>query len=611
MSSIFITTDPQVDAGTVASALDFSRYNYSISGSECGVTYVSSRVDQKTLWMPATHPASQTSVILGGRIALEDSDWKSAESLPYEGGLAAKWILGKWLANRTQLLEQLNGAFLVAIIDNRSQELHLITDPMGVFGVYTKSVRSGQPLYFSSHPDVLAQELRNRGTQIDLDNTTIAECLASGTATQPHTYYRQIYQLECGTHYTWCLSTGDSKQQIRYWNPEYLTSVPDYPDQMIVERLAETLLNSVRRRTSSRFSNVSLLLSGGADSRAALFASRRPSEVNCYTFFDEHNEELETATRLANAARARHQPLKRGRDYYAENAAKTVRVSGGMWNIVDSHFLGFQDTLMSAKPDVVLTGCYADYMFKGLGLNRGYKKILGRYLPLRNMSDFSFEYYHGFSSISHNWNEKVLERLRTRYPSELRREYKDGNILAVESLRLLPLSREADCTGRSTLLRSFPWEPFLVDRDVIEVFGQMNARQKVNGILFGRAVARMLPSPARRIPNNNYQTPIDASEVSRAMWFILGSIRRKFSLRLGHAPQQLATTGSWPNFQFYINHSDCIKQFWHEAGQETRVLMTDIMGFDPWSRTLQEWARIDTMQFLRMLNLILWMELKH
>ncbi len=606
MSSIFITTDSQIDANAVADAFAFSQYNYSVSGTACNVTYVSSRVDQKTLWAPAMH--AQTLVLLGGRIALEDSDWKSAEAFSCEGGLASKWILEKWLVSRSQLLKQLNGNFLIAIIDDRAKELHVITDPMGAFGIYTNNTRNGQPIYLSSHPDVLARELRKRGTQIDLDRTTIAECLACGTATHPHTYYRQIYQLECGTHYTWCLSTGDIKYQAKYWAPEYLSSVPDYPDKMIVERLAASLSNSVRRRTSATFANVSLLLSGGADSRAALFASRKPSEVNCYTFFDEPNEELETAARLASVAGASHHPLQRGQDYYAENAPRAVKISGGMWNIVDSHFIGFQDVLMSAKPDVVLTGCYADYMFKGLGLNRGYKRVLGRYLPLRNMSEFNFEFYHSFSAIASDWTEQVLERLRTRYPSELRRDYKDGNILVVESLRLLPLSREADCTGRSTLLRSFPWEPFLLDREVIDVFGQMNARQKLNGILFGQAVARMLTPAARRIPNNNYQTPIDASEMSRAFWFVLGSLRRKLVRQPAHTPQTLATTGSWPNFQFYITHSECIRRYWNETSQNTRYLLSDILGFDPWSRTLHEWAQNDAMQFFRMLNVILWLE---
>jgi len=47
-----------------------------------------------------------------GGFAFDEVEWLEAERLPYEGGLAAKLVLGRWLKGGTHAVEPLNGVEL-------------------------------------------------------------------------------------------------------------------------------------------------------------------------------------------------------------------------------------------------------------------------------------------------------------------------------------------------------------------------------------------------------------------------------------------------------------------------------------------------------------------
>ena len=71
MSDIFLSAGIEVDAALVARELRFTDYTKVESGSAAGLTWALSRVDDLGLWGPAWDQASQTRVLIGGRIALE------------------------------------------------------------------------------------------------------------------------------------------------------------------------------------------------------------------------------------------------------------------------------------------------------------------------------------------------------------------------------------------------------------------------------------------------------------------------------------------------------------------------------------------------------------
>lgn len=81
-------------------------------GQNFGLTWIVTRVVLPDLWSPSWDLASRPRVLVAGGFAFDEVEWLEAERLPYEGGLAAKLVLGRWLKGGTHAVEPLNGVEL-------------------------------------------------------------------------------------------------------------------------------------------------------------------------------------------------------------------------------------------------------------------------------------------------------------------------------------------------------------------------------------------------------------------------------------------------------------------------------------------------------------------
>jgi asparagine synthase (glutamine-hydrolysing) len=354
MSDIFLSAGVPVDLDDIAAQLRWTEYTETWQGTSGTLSWLLTRVDDAVLWSPAWDDSSQTRVLIAGRFAFDEREWRRAEGLRYQGGLAARLVLDGWLQSGPRVVDRLNGAGLAIIIDEANREVHLWTDRMGFYPVFAWT---GKGFVICSHTDVAASALENAGCPCDFDAVTMADFLRTGTATHPYTYWHGIEQLDAGTQYQFTFGeTPRMAEQGQYWRPAYFDQ-PYLDDRRdIVDRLADALTSAVRKRTLPRLSKVAVMLSAGADSRAALFAACIPNEVSCFTFYDEPNEELRGAKALAAAAGARHVGYERNRDYYIENASEAVRVSGGMWSVESAHSTGFIRAIAKQSFGTVMTG---------------------------------------------------------------------------------------------------------------------------------------------------------------------------------------------------------------------------------------------------------------
>jgi asparagine synthase (glutamine-hydrolysing) len=583
----------------------FTKGTWQVDGTIGPYAFAVTRVDSKQLWAPAVEPESQTTVLLAGRPAFEEADWKRAELLPFEGGLCARLILEKWLADPTRLTDNLNGAFAVIIVCGRNRTAHVVTDRLGIFPLYSASC-AGE-FFVGSHTDIIADSMVDVGCTVTLDCLTLGEVIATGCATQPYTYYREIYQLEPAAIYR-IDQDGSISQSESYWQPAYWRDTRDAPNDTIVEELAESLSNAVRRRTLARLGTSLVMLSGGADSRCALFGASDPSAVRAMTLCDEPNAELATARTLARAAGASHHVFLRHPEYYIENAGLSMRIAGGMWNLIDAHYTGAAGDINGLQPGTILTGCYADYMFKGLMFNRRHRHLFGRALPIYELAGYSPEFYHPHVPLREAFSQQVSARHYQRFKNIQSANY-PTHALKIEDLRLRPLSREPDAAGRLWLLRTQPWDPFLADTDVLGVYEKLTVNQKLNGIVFGRSVARVCGTAAEFIPNNNYGAPVGSSEHQRIAWFLWSVLRRKVrnALRIRTSAAGIATPGSWPNWSYLIRTSPLIAEFWSSPTQQERDLYVDVFGADPWLRSPNEWANTYPAIFFRIMSSLIWL----
>jgi asparagine synthase (glutamine-hydrolysing) len=603
LSGLYLTTQTTDDLAPVARGLAFTRTTESTSCCEDILAGVVTRVDRLDYWGPAQDQASGVRVFLGGRVALDASTWAAAADLPFDGGTTAKAILSAWLERSERIADWLNGAFAVAILDSRGRRLHLFTDRMGSYPVYQATLG---PLRLCSHPDVLADALTRAGSQPSLDLKTLAELLATGRSVHPYTYYREIRQLDAGTHYLWRLDHPEQEPTRReYWYPAYRDRHPPRRYQPeLVEELATAWRQAVRLRTHVFFGKPGVLLSGGADSRGMLFALEDRTHAACITFYDEPNPELATARRLASAAGAEHQAWQRDPEFYGASAAETVRISGGMWSLAHGHPTGFLHRLDGLGLGTLMTGCCADWMFKGLSFNRQAPGILRWKLPVTRLARFAHEHYVPHYSLRAPWQAAIVQRLDSQVEGIHTTHYRDTALL-VEERRLRPTARTIATAFRLILLRCTPWDWVFADNSILRVYGRMSIESKLTGLVFRRAVARLCGSRAAAIRNTNNATRLDEGPLE---WFTAG-LRRKtrrafgldYSTTIGVAGQ-----GSWINHRWYVANSPVLRDLWSAPSSSERDLFTGYLGYDPWTLTMWQWSEKEPL-FYQLLTARLWL----
>jgi asparagine synthase (glutamine-hydrolysing) len=610
MSDIFISAGPECDMGAVQRHLAWRPQTRSWTGRFSGLDWIVARVDPPRLWAPAYDPESGTRVLLGGRLAPEEAEWKAAESRPYEGGLACRIVIDRWLRGGERAVQELNGGAQILLIDERQRKLHVWTDRMGFYPAYVWRGRAG--FLLSSHPDAAADALEAAGHAVAFDATTMAEFLRTGTSVHPRTYWHGIVQMDAATHFEFDFHAGPRlRTSSVYWQPSYLRGEAYMTDRAeIVERLSAAMASAVRRRSLPRLGKVGVLLSAGADSRTALFAASDPAAVTCYTLYDEQNAEFRGAASLAAAAGAEHVGYQRHRDYYIEHAAETVRITGGTWSVDSGHYAGLLDQLSGDRHGVVLSGCYADYLLKGLSYNRRHRTFLGHNLPLYTLAGPTPRYYQPFSGLEPGWLERVDRRLRDYYANLAGGSTHPAS--AAEYLRLSPIVREADAAGRLMLRRATAVDFFTADNDVLEVACSMHPEQKVNGIAFGMAVARLTGPIADRIPNNNYGARVGAQEWQRVVGFLRASALRKIR-RQGSGqpylrnPESVATAGSWPYFPRIVRMSGPLRAWREDMPVDQQDFLFDILGPERRSWSMAEWGDHEAHLLLRLYTASLWL----
>lgn len=602
MSDLLLSSKP-INTDALENELKFTDNTHVESTRWPGLWGVVSRIGREEIWQSANDQATGVSVAIGGRLTFEESEWAHAENLDFEGGLAARLVLERWLTDPDQVPLWLNGGFAVAIYDPRHGELILITDRLGAYPFYR--YQSDSSVLLGSHADVLASMARQQELELSLDLVTMADALHTGAAQQPYTYYRQIQQLDPATVYRFKLESGQYTRSV-YWGRDLAPA--GLSDEEMTTKVAEALLSAVKRRTSQWCGKTGLFLSGGADSRAILFGADEPASIDTVTFFDSPNPELDVAKQLAQAAGSTHYPMQREFDHYGTAAEDVVQITAGYWSIKDAHYHGFHPELSAMGFETLMTGCYTDYLLKGLAYNVSERKVLGRPVPVKEMSTFNYAFYQPFSPIADEWKESVNARLAERFPAEAQKNY-DTAPWQIEDLRVRPISREADGMGRSYLWRALAWDPIMVDSDIADCFLMMTPDQKMNAKIFRRAVMRIVGQKGGDIRNANDHVPLDASDNQRIYHHFRKKVVNKLNKVVGGDKKaDIATDGSWPDFAVYVRTSALIKSLWENPDHQQHEILGALLGFDPWQKSMEYWGSYEQVGlFLRLLTLKIWL----
>ena len=203
-------------------------------------------------------------------------------------------------------IHHFRGMFAIGIWDERSDELWLVRDRVGIKPLYW-SIHHGRINFASEIKALLTDEKQERG----VDEQALYHYLSFLTTPAPQTLFKGIKKLPGGT-WLRVSGQGDVREQ-RYWdvwdNP---TPLDDASDDEIAAQLLEELRTSVRLRKISDVP-VGVFLSGGIDSstNAALFSEGESQPVQTFSIgyegdYDSYKNEFGYARQMAELVGADH-----------------------------------------------------------------------------------------------------------------------------------------------------------------------------------------------------------------------------------------------------------------------------------------------------------------
>ena len=163
-------------------------------------------------------------------------------------------------------LERLNGMFALAVADTRTGEVHLARDRVGVKPLYW--TLQGDRLAFASELPALLQDPR---ITPELDREGLAELLTLTYLPAPRTPIANVAKLAPGTVLTWRAGRVRIRQWWRW--PDPADPLGAHPGGDLGEQVRGLLVDAVRLQLRSDVP-VGVLLSGGVDSTALLWAAR-------------------------------------------------------------------------------------------------------------------------------------------------------------------------------------------------------------------------------------------------------------------------------------------------------------------------------------------------
>jgi hypothetical protein len=557
--------------------------------------------DNPDQFAPAIDSKTGVHVVISGRLCLPPNAWQAAERLPYEGGLACRHLLDRYLSHGAAGIAPYNGAAVVVIHDPRDQTVHMWTDQFGYHPAFVYGKETDYPTVFTTFPETIRQDSEVDATE---DDASMAEFLRAWRTTPPHTYFRHLKHAGAAVHRTWSLNAGTSTCDV-YWTPfesGFFRSVDEAADA-----LSDALRQAVGERTAAAKKSA-LFVSGGADSRVMLFGAHNPTKVVGVNLYERPTAESAISRDLCERVGTEYVGVGRDGDYYPRMLEDNVRWSGGMWSSEDNHYLGVRHVIDELDVDLVMTACTTDWVFKGYGLEKQHRRFLGRNLPLLQ---FAKERVDGFlpnypRAAPAAWKDEIDARMAAWFDGCPQTLTSDRDRLVAEDRRIRPACYTVSVSGQ-IMYRTYPYDTFLADSRVAECYSRIPARWKLNGEVWGEAASRVC-AKAGDIVDANHGWALNAGTTQKLLAFAMGWMGRRVKKPVAQPKEQQLnghppSYASWPDYGWYANHSETFGNFWNSVPTEDRERMAALWGSDPWSESLDEWAGRDT-EIFRLVTLL-------
>ena len=186
----------------------------------------------------------------------------------------AEFLLKQFINRGIDFSRDINGSFVVLLIDKRNDTVAVVTDRINTRKVFCSRYKEGIWLSTSLYLHPTAD--------VDLDPIGIACYLANGVVHNNRTLFDGVQTLERAHVH---ILTQDGFHATRYWSYEFTNSDPEINEKELRAELSELLVESVRIRLQDN-PKVFLSLSGGYDSTGVLGilgSKLKVRDVDCFT----------------------------------------------------------------------------------------------------------------------------------------------------------------------------------------------------------------------------------------------------------------------------------------------------------------------------------------
>jgi asparagine synthase (glutamine-hydrolysing) len=265
-------------------------------------------------------------------------------------------------------LKHLEGMFAFALLDPRSDTLHLVRDRIGVKPLYVAEAE-GRFLFGSEIKAILAGLERRPA----IDRASLNHFLTLRYVPAPHTIWRGVSKVLPGTVLSVNLRTF-ARTERRWWEVHF-ESEPEDPGRDYLQEFEALFLAAVDKRLLAADVPVGVLLSGGLDSSAVSMAAADRGHRDLHTFsvaFEDGGIYDETSYARQVAARfgTRHHEVRIGRREMIDFLPELVYFSDEPLADLASIPLYYVSRLARQHVKAVLSGEGSDEIFAGYDLER-------------------------------------------------------------------------------------------------------------------------------------------------------------------------------------------------------------------------------------------------
>lgn len=255
-------------------------------------------------------------------------------------------------------VKELNGQFIIVIIDMQRNKFLIFNDRMGTKPFYY--YKGGGKLLFGSEIKAILQD---KSLKREVNDGAVADFFAFGKVWGNKTLIKGIFVIPQAS----IIKMEKNRFRIRkYWDMDFKE---DYTDsrEYYIEKLVESLGKAIERRFSK---DCHFTLSGGLDTRLILsLAGKRHRQLRVFSIGDDSHDEIKIAKRVAEKIGALHSIITIDKDLLPESIKMGVYISDGMSTCRYFGFFSVIDKLKMGR-DIIISGSglgelFGDYQFIG------------------------------------------------------------------------------------------------------------------------------------------------------------------------------------------------------------------------------------------------------